>query len=281
MSQNYTDNCYESTHSAQTNLQQMKDNFAALKSAFSDANSPANPIGGMWWLDTTTNILKLRNVVNTAWLNIWDMVNNKPIIANLSNEITGAMIVAAIKDPAAGAPGLRTLGTGAQQACAGNDPRLITGSYGTVITSSQTWNNSLNLRSVIVLAGGGGGGGGGIISYDNAPSGRGGNGGVAVGIIDTSSVTSVIVTIGAGGAAGAPGTYVGGTGGTTTFGSYITATGGTGGQPGQAVPGADGTDGTGTVSSPAVDTQLLWSTKRGRGGVAATSGTAGMILIMW
>jgi hypothetical protein len=52
------------------------------------------------------------------------MANNKPVITNLSDEITGAMIAAAVKDPVAGTAGLRTLGTGAQQACAGNDARL-------------------------------------------------------------------------------------------------------------------------------------------------------------
>ena len=38
--------------------------------------------------------------------------------------ITGNEVAAAIKDPAAGTAGLRTLGTGAAQACAGNDGRL-------------------------------------------------------------------------------------------------------------------------------------------------------------
>jgi microcystin-dependent protein len=38
--------------------------------------------------------------------------------------LTDANIAASNKDGPAGTPGLRTLGTGAQQACAGNDPRL-------------------------------------------------------------------------------------------------------------------------------------------------------------
>lgn len=124
MSQVFTDDCYASTHQAQTDLQAFEDNFAALKSSFSGANAPSNPIAGMWWLDTTAHILKQRNEANSAWLSVWDMANNKPIIANLSNEITVAMIDAAAKDAAAGTASLRTLGAGALQACAGTDARL-------------------------------------------------------------------------------------------------------------------------------------------------------------
>lgn len=124
MSQAYVDDCYASTHSTQTDMQNIENNFAALKSCFSGTAAPSNPIAGMWWYDTTANILKLRNEANNAWQSVWDFANNKPVIANLSNEITGAMISAAIKDAVAGTASLRTLGTGAQQACAGNDARL-------------------------------------------------------------------------------------------------------------------------------------------------------------
>jgi hypothetical protein len=124
MSQVFTDDCYGSAHTATTDLQAFEDNFAALKSAFSGATEPANTVAGMWWFDTTANILKLRNEANNAWQSVWDFANNKPVITNLSNEITGAMISSAIKDAAAATPSLRTLGTGATQACAGNDSRL-------------------------------------------------------------------------------------------------------------------------------------------------------------
>jgi hypothetical protein len=124
MSQTYTDDCYASNHQAATDLQAFENNFAALKSAFSGATQPANTVAGMWWLDTTAHILKHRNEANTAWLSVWDMANNKPVIANLSNEITAAMISSTYKDGAAATASLRTLGTGAHQACAGNDARL-------------------------------------------------------------------------------------------------------------------------------------------------------------
>ena len=122
--QTYTDNVFATDHAVQTDMQNVENNFAALKSAFSGATTPADTVAGMWWFDTTANILKLRNEANNAWQSVWDFANNKPVITNLSAEITGAMIVAAIKDPAAGTAGLRTLGTTAIKACAGNDARL-------------------------------------------------------------------------------------------------------------------------------------------------------------
>jgi len=122
--QDYTDNCFATDHAVQTDMQNMENNFAALKSAFSGATTPSDTVAGMWWFDTTANILKLRNEANNDWQSVWDFANNKPVITNLSAEITGAMIAAALKDPAVGTAGLRTLGTGALTACAGNDARL-------------------------------------------------------------------------------------------------------------------------------------------------------------
>lgn len=124
MSQDFTDDCFASDHVVQTDMANIEKNFAALKSAFSGTASPSNSVAGMWWFDKTTNILKLRNEANSAWQSIWNFASNKPVITNLSNEITGAMIAAAIKDPVAGTYGLRRLGTTKQKACAGNDSRL-------------------------------------------------------------------------------------------------------------------------------------------------------------
>jgi len=124
MSQVFTDDCYAANHTATTDLQAFEDNFAALKSAFSGATEPANTVAGMWWFDTTAKILKVRNEANDAWQSVWDFANNKPVIANLSGEITDAMIATANKDGAAGTACMRTLGTTATSACAGNDARL-------------------------------------------------------------------------------------------------------------------------------------------------------------
>lgn len=118
--QNYTDDCFAANHAVQTDQQNVENNFACLKSSFSGAAAPADLVAGMWWFDTTANILKHRNEVNNAWLSVWDLANNKPVIANLSDEITHGMVAAANKDGVAGAPSMRTLGTGAQQAMKGS-----------------------------------------------------------------------------------------------------------------------------------------------------------------
>ncbi len=53
---------------------------------------PTSPFAGMFWYDTAANFLKVRNEANNAWLSIWDIANNKPVITNLSAEILTAMI---------------------------------------------------------------------------------------------------------------------------------------------------------------------------------------------
>lgn len=44
------------------------DCLEALRSKFSGTAEPANPIAYQWWFDTTTGLLKIRNVANNAWL---------------------------------------------------------------------------------------------------------------------------------------------------------------------------------------------------------------------
>ncbi len=77
MSQTYTDDCFAGGHVAQTDMTNIEANFAALKSAFSGTSTPSNTVAGMWWFDTTANILKLRNEANSAWLDIYDFANEK------------------------------------------------------------------------------------------------------------------------------------------------------------------------------------------------------------
>ena len=128
MSQTYTDDCYAPGMQATVSLQAFENNFAALKSAFSGATTPSNLVAGMWWYDTTANILKLRNEANDAWQSVWDFANNKPVLAN----VVSADFAAAMKDAAAATASLRTLGSGAAQACAGNDSRLGTIADGSI-----------------------------------------------------------------------------------------------------------------------------------------------------
>ncbi len=95
MSQNFTDDCYASTHVRATDLQAFENNFAALKSSFSGSSAPSNAVAGMLWYDTSTGFLKVRNTDNTTWISIYDVVNdvvpsNKVVLASLINGILTA-----------------------------------------------------------------------------------------------------------------------------------------------------------------------------------------------
>ena len=64
--------CFDASHVGQTDLGNIENNFACLKSSFSGTSAPSNPVAGMVWYDTTNNLEKLRNAANNAWLEIYD-----------------------------------------------------------------------------------------------------------------------------------------------------------------------------------------------------------------
>jgi len=86
MSQTYTDDCFSSGHVAQTDLQNIENNFAAIKSCFSGTDAPSNTVAGMWWFDTTNNLLKIRNEANAAWQSVWDFGNNRAPASSVVRE---------------------------------------------------------------------------------------------------------------------------------------------------------------------------------------------------
>jgi len=60
------------------------------------AVAPANTIAGLFWEDITAHILKLRNEADDAWLEIWDLVNDKPA-NDIQTSWLGNGVVTAIK----------------------------------------------------------------------------------------------------------------------------------------------------------------------------------------
>jgi hypothetical protein len=68
MSQVFTDDCFETAHAGEVDLQAFKDNMAALKSSFSGTGAPSNQVPGQIWFDTTNKLPKIRNNGDTAWL---------------------------------------------------------------------------------------------------------------------------------------------------------------------------------------------------------------------
>jgi len=70
MSQDYTDNCFQGDHIVETDMQNIENNFAALKSLFSGSSAPSNPVAGMPWFDIDTDQLYIRNKDNDQWLTL-------------------------------------------------------------------------------------------------------------------------------------------------------------------------------------------------------------------
>jgi len=80
MSQTWTDNCFNAAGVAQTDMQNIENNFAAIKSSFSGTSVPSfTLVGGMLWCDQDSNndsspsdhtMLKVRKYDNTGWVNV-------------------------------------------------------------------------------------------------------------------------------------------------------------------------------------------------------------------
>lgn len=92
MSQTYNDAVPAITRNALEDLTAIRNNFAALKSCFSGATAPPNPVAGMWWYDTTANMLKLRNEANSAWLNVYDFANQRVPLALLATNCSRTVL---------------------------------------------------------------------------------------------------------------------------------------------------------------------------------------------
>jgi hypothetical protein len=143
MSTAFTKDSFNSTHTAQTDLQNMEDNMVLIRNNFANTSAPVGSTGCQFWADTTNHLLKIRSENNSAWYSVWDMSNNKPVISGLSGEITDTMVSTVAKDGDATRACMRTLGTAASQAMAGNDARISGYRYAALYYQS-TGQESLN-----------------------------------------------------------------------------------------------------------------------------------------
>lgn len=70
MSQSWTDNVFQTDHQGQTDLQNMENNFACLKTLFSGTGAPSSMGACHPWFDTTQHVLKVRDDGDSAWLGL-------------------------------------------------------------------------------------------------------------------------------------------------------------------------------------------------------------------
>ena len=73
MVQTYTADTFAAGHVAQTDLQNIENNFACFKSSFSGAAQPAGAVAGQIWHDTANNLLKC--FYGGGWITTFDLAN--------------------------------------------------------------------------------------------------------------------------------------------------------------------------------------------------------------
>lgn len=143
MTQTYTDNCFQSGNVGQTDLQNIENNFAALKSNFSGASAPSNTVAGLTWFDIdsgTSNegVLKLRDDNNAAWFGLLHGNTTHIVLVYRNTAIDGWAVDATVTDKVVAIKGGATYTTGG----------AVAGSWSisgvTVTAHNHQWYNYIN-----------------------------------------------------------------------------------------------------------------------------------------
>ena len=67
----YSSACFSTADVIETNMQQIEDNFDALRNHFANSTAPTSPDAGQFWYDTGSSAIKIR--YNSSWVDFWDM----------------------------------------------------------------------------------------------------------------------------------------------------------------------------------------------------------------
>ena len=228
-------------------LTDLDSSLAAIVSKNSGATEPTTTYAYMWWADTTSGLLKIRNAADSAWVTLGTLADANLGLIPLSAvgsvvQAYDANIPTVVASQAEMEAGTETANrtmnpAGVKQAidALGTPPTKVQD----IFTSSGTFDVPAGVSSVdvIIIAPGGGGGGGGAGNVGTAEAGDPGTEGLrGDSNFFTQAVTpsgTVTVTIGEGGAGGAGATSTdgngtaGSAGGTTTF-DATSVTGGLG-----------------------------------------------------
>jgi hypothetical protein len=92
MAQTFTDDCFAASHVAQTDMQNIENNLTTLKSCFSGASAPSNPVAGMLYYNTSDSLMYQRNAANTAWVLITAGFCNTTVVAGSGVTVSGTLL---------------------------------------------------------------------------------------------------------------------------------------------------------------------------------------------
>jgi hypothetical protein len=117
MAQSYTIDVYDSTHTAATDLQNIENNFAALKSSHSGAATPSNTEAGMLWADTDSGasnelVLKVRDDGDATWFGLMHADSSHIILVYRNTALDGWAIDSSAGNSAVAVRGGVTYTTG-------------------------------------------------------------------------------------------------------------------------------------------------------------------------
>lgn len=200
--------------------------LAAISSTNSGPSAPTTTYANMLWVDTTNNLLRIRNEADDGWITLGTL-----------DQVSDTFSAAGLTLPQA------TWDAGTSTTEAVISPAKLKAAVGGQnlyweFNTSGTWTRPEGLgdnTAVTVEAWGGGGGGNGSTAAFSRGAG-GGGGGYSTRVFRLADLAAnVTVTIGAGGA-GVVGNSDGSNGGNTSFGTHLTAFGGGGAE--RELPGA-------------------------------------------
>jgi len=98
MAQDYTTDCFSTAHVIETDMQNVEDNFEALRSNFSGSTAPASPVAFQFWANTSDSKIYIRTTAS-SWEHFFDAANKvltKPLSsAAITSSQLGATCVKA------------------------------------------------------------------------------------------------------------------------------------------------------------------------------------------
>jgi len=112
MSQTWTTDCFAGTHDGMTDLQNMENNFAALKSSFSGLSAPSSPVAFQLWGDLSDYVLKFRNADDNDWFGIFPADANQKMWFYRNSAMDGWVVDSGVSDKVLGVKGGATYITG-------------------------------------------------------------------------------------------------------------------------------------------------------------------------